>query len=72
MKLEELSRSQLETLIDEWIVGNYAERDRALLKRRLIDGICFEPLSEEFNLSVRHTKQIIYKRTQLLLKHLYK
>jgi len=46
------SRTQIENAIEEWIVGKNAERDRAVLRRRLIDGICFEPLAEEFDLSV--------------------
>ena len=48
-----LSRSEWENLIDQWI---FKERDRAILKRRLLDGICYEPLAEEFDLSVQQTK----------------
>lgn len=62
----DLSRSELEYLIDEWIIGKHAERDRAILKRRLLDGICFEPLAYEFDLSVRQVKNIVYKREQRL------
>lgn len=54
----DISRTELEQLIDEWILN---ERNRAILKRRLIDGVCFEPLAEEFDLSVRHVKTIVYK-----------
>lgn len=43
-----LSRSEIESLIDEWIIGRNAQRDREIIKRRLIDGICFEPLAEDF------------------------
>ena len=56
-RFDELSNSQISELIDEWI---RSERDRAILKRRLIDGICFEPLAEEFDLSVRQVKNIVY------------
>ncbi len=56
--LEEIPRSEIEKAIDEWILN---ERDRHILKRRLLDGICYEPLAEEFNLSVRHIKTIVYK-----------
>lgn len=66
MKLD-MSRSQIENLIDEWIIGKNAERDREILKRRLIDGICFEPLAEEFDLSVRQIQNIVYKGTNRLL-----
>jgi hypothetical protein len=37
------------------------EQNRAIMKRRLIDGICFEPLADEFDLSVRQVKNIVYK-----------
>ena len=67
MESYDLSRSEWENLIDEWI---FSERDRALLKRRLLDGICYEPLSEEFDLSVQQTKTIVYKATEKLIKHL--
>ena len=68
--IEELSRSQLEELIDEWIVGKNGERNRAILKRRLIDGLTYEQIAEEFDLSVRQTKTIIYKEEQRLIKHI--
>lgn len=58
MEIYDLDRYQWETLIDRWI---FNERDRAILKRRLLDGICFEPLAEEFNLSVRQVQKIVYK-----------
>ena len=57
-KIENLSRSEIEYLIDEWI---FNERDRAVLKRRLLDGIKYEALAEEFDLSVRQVKNIVYK-----------
>lgn len=67
MESYDLSRSEWEKVIDEWI---FNERDRAILKRRLLDGICYEPLSEEFGLSVQQTKTIVYKATEKLIKHL--
>ena len=69
-KVPNLSRSDLEYLIDEFIVGRNAERNRAIMKRRLIDGIYFEPLAEEFDLSVRQVKNIVYTNTQVIIKHL--
>lgn len=65
--LENKSRSEIERLIDEWI---FNERDRAILKRRLLDGCCYEPLAEEFDLSVRHVKSIVYKAQERLYKHI--
>lgn len=63
----DISRSQMGYLIDEWI---FSERDRAILKRRLLDGICYEPLAEEFELSVRQVKKIVYKGEDKIYKHL--
>ena len=66
----EHSRTEIEHAIDEWIVGRNAERNRAILKRRLIDGICYEPLAEEFNLSVSQVKRIVYKLEQKIFQFL--
>ena len=65
----ELSRSEMERLIDEWTIGRHAERDRRILRRRLLDGITFEKLAEEFELSVRQAKNIVYKRQEIIFKH---
>lgn len=65
-----LPRSVIEHLIDEWIIGKNSERDRAILKRRLLDGVCYEPLAEEFNLSVRQIKNIVYRSETRLFKHI--
>lgn len=70
MKDLDLSRTQIENLVDEWIVGRNAERDRAILKRRLIDGVIYEKLAEEFDLSVQRVKDIIYKSQDRLFKHI--
>lgn len=61
----EKSRSEIEFLIDEYILS---ERDRKLLKRRLIDGIIYEKLAEEFNLSERQVKNIVYKSQDKMFK----
>ena len=65
-KLEDKSRSEIEALIDEWILN---DRNRKILKRRLLDGIIYEKLAEEFELSVRQVKDIVYKSKEKLYKH---
>lgn len=67
MREFDIPRSQVEMLIDEWI---FSERDRRILKRRLLDGICFEPLAEEFDLSVRQVKKIVYKSQEKIFLHI--
>lgn len=60
------SNSQMAELIDEYI---HSERDRKILKRRLIDGKTFDELSAEFDLSPRHIKTIVYRQQERLFKH---
>ena len=67
MGYDNISNSELENLIDEWVKS---ERDRRILKRRLIDGICYEPLAEETGLSVRQVKNIVYKAQDKLYRHM--
>ena len=69
--LSEYSRSDIEHVIDEWIIlRRHSERNRQILKRYLLDGIPFEPLSEEFGMSVRQVQNIVYKTQEILFKHL--
>ena len=58
MNLNDLSRDEIHYLIDQYI---HNERDRAVLKRKSTDGITYEKLSEEFDLSVGQVKNIVYK-----------
>lgn len=68
--IPEISRSELLHLMYEWMIGPNAERDRAILARRLFDGITYEKLAEEFDLSVRHTKKIVYDAERKIFKHI--
>lgn len=69
--LSEYSRSDIEHAIDEWIIlRRHSERNRQILKRYMLDGICFEPLAEEFGMSVRQIQNIVYKTQEILFKHL--
>lgn len=66
-KFSDISASRIRFLCDEWI---RSERDRKILERRLIDGICYEPLAEEFDLSTDQVKRIVYKGEAILFKHI--
>lgn len=61
------SRSEISNAIDEWI---FKERDRKILKRRLLDQVTYDKLAEEFDMSVRQIKNIVYKSEDKLFKHL--
>ena len=62
----EYTNSEVRNKIDELI---HSERNRDLLKRRLIDGLTYERLAEEFDMSVRQVKNIIYKEQEKVLKY---
>lgn len=53
---EDKTNTEIINLINEYI---HSERDREIMKRRLVDGICYEPLAEEFDLSTVQTKRIV-------------
>ena len=63
---ENVSRTDMEHLIDEWC---FNEKYRYILKRRFLDGVCFEPLAEEVDMSVRHVKTIVYREGDKVLRH---
>ena len=69
MKVQSLNlpRSEIEHIIDEWV---FSQRDRLILKRRLLDGIGFEKLAEEFDMSVQGIKGIVYKNQIAILDHM--
>ena len=63
----EYKASDVMKAIDEYV---HNERNRHLLKRRLLDGITFDELSYEFNLSVRQVKRIVYRESEKVYKNL--
>ena len=60
-----ISNTDLAAVIDNWVKG---ERDRKLMKRRLIDCIKLETLAEEFDLSVQHVATIVSKNNKIISK----
>lgn len=69
MKIDDVSNSQLANLIDEWIRGRNAVRNREILKLRLIDGMTYEDLAEKFGLSFQRVTAIVYKEQDKIFRH---
>jgi DNA-directed RNA polymerase specialized sigma24 family protein len=65
--LNDLSNTQIENLIDEWIRNS---RNRQIAKSRFLDGLTYERLSEIYELSVNQTKNIVQSVKEVLLRHL--
>lgn len=62
-----LSRSELQYLIDQWI---FNDRHRLILADRLFNGTTYERLAEKYGLSTQQVKTIVYKAMDRLEKHL--
>lgn len=69
-KLVYLPRSKIEYLIEEWI---HDERDRWLLKKRLLDGYSFNVLTQEYQqnntskcIEIDQIKRRVYAAEKLL------
>ena len=65
--MRDYSRTEIETGINEWILN---EKHRAILSRRLIDGRTYDALAEEFDMSPRQIKRIVYKCEETLFRHI--
>lgn len=65
-EIENKPREYWERQIEQWI---HNETDRAMLVRRLLDGLTYEELAAEFGFSTVHTKNRINKAKNKLFKH---
>jgi DNA-directed RNA polymerase specialized sigma24 family protein len=63
----DLSKQQVLDLIDAYI---FHERNRQILQRRLLDGVCYEDLAEEYSLSVNQVKTVCYKAIERISAHI--
>lgn len=65
----DVPNNQIAADIDRWINGRNAERNRSILKRRMIDGITYEALAIEFDLSYSQVCRIVYKTSATLFRN---
>lgn len=64
------SRTQLTEAIEEWIVGRNALRNREIITKKLVDGITYMALAEEYDLSLKRVKTIVRKGAEIIVEHL--
>lgn len=64
---DDKGRREWEALIDEWVHSNI---DRQMLKRKYLDGITFERVAEEFEISTNYCQARIKKAKTQLFKHI--
>ena len=77
--MKDYSRTDLENGINEWIVGRNAERNRYILKLKLIDGLSYlaianklnqESMPDSYKIDVRQIQRIIRKSETILFRHI--
>lgn len=66
-QIPEYTNSQMNELIDEHI---HNIRNRAMLKMRFLDGMTYEQIANELDISTQQVKTIIYKAQAKLIKFL--
>ena len=77
--MKDYSRTELENGIDEWIIGRNAERNRVILKKKLIDGWSYQQIADYLNsddmpdyykIEVRQLQWVISKCCKTLFSHI--
>lgn len=77
--MRDYSYSELENGIDEWIVGRNAERNRIILKKKLIDGwsyqqilnyLCQDDMPDSYKIEIRQLQRVIRKGRRILFSHI--
>ena len=58
-----LTNSELAELIGEHI---HSERDRQIMKMKLIDGLTYEKIAEKVEMSPRYVRSLVRKLTERL------
>ena len=64
------SNENINRVIDNYINGFKAYRNKQILKSRLIEGMTFEDLAEKYDMSVMQIKNIVYRNMEIISKHL--
>ena len=60
-------RQEYECVIDEWVLN---ERDRIALKRKYLDGIPYEAIAEELDISRKTVQNIARRWRNTIERHL--
>ena len=62
-----ITTEDIERLIGLYI---FRERDREIMRRKLIDGLTFEQVADEFGMSPRGVKYVVYRGETIIFEHL--
>lgn len=66
----DLPNSKVESVINEYVRGFRAERNRVILKDKLLLGMTYEEVAEKHDMSVRQVKNVVSDTAQMIVPHL--
>lgn len=73
---DNINRQTLEEIINNWVIGDKAERDREIMAYRFIDGLTIEQIATRYQdrhpecpISPDTVKRAIHKREKQIFKH---
>lgn len=63
--MKKYSRSEIEHLISEWVIGLNSKRNKHIIHDRLIVGLPIAEIAEKYNLSETRVKTVVrtFRRT---------
>lgn len=64
-----VTNTTLRHIIDEYI---HSERDRQIMRRKLIDGYTYERIAEEMEMSPRQIKTIVKRHSAVIWQNIMK
>lgn len=63
--MKKYPKSELEYLIEEWVIGRHSERNKDIIRDKLIRGMTIEEIAEKHDMSETRIKTVVrtFKRT---------
>ena len=77
--MKDYSRSEVENGRNEWIIGKNGERNRLIMKLKLIDGLSYQAIADilnsddmpsSYHIEVRQIQRIIRECRTTLFRHI--
>lgn len=66
-----ISNAELYDIINNWIKGRMAYRNKQIMVDRLIEGMTYDKIAEKYELSVNQVKNIVYKNEYIIYRHIW-
>lgn len=68
---DSISNAELYDIINNWIKGRMAYRNKQIMVDRLIEGMTYEKIAEKYDLSINQVKNIVYKNEYIVYRHIW-